>query len=152
MTLRSFRAMARWVPILCAPGFAACYTYLPAEVGGPQRGVQIRAQVQNHPTFQVGDRTIHDVTRVDGEVIRWEPDTLALSATGLQSFEQGYPGSGYTVRLPVGDIASLTTRRLDKGRTILLALGAAAVAVIAQQTLGGGAQTSDNPPGGGASH
>jgi len=144
--------MARWVPLLCAPGFAACYTYLPAEIGGPTRGVTIRTEVQDHPTLQVGDRTIHDVTQLDGQVIRWEPDTLALSASGVHSFEQGYPGNGYTVRLSLTDITSISVKRLDTRRTLLLALGTIAAAIVAQQSLGGGAASSDNPPGGGVVH
>jgi hypothetical protein len=152
MGANTFSTLRRFALLLGASAFAACYQYVPSELGRPAPGATVRTEVQGNPTFEVGDRIVRDVTRVDGEVIRWEPDTLALSALELRSFDRDYPGGGYTVRLGMADVVSVSLKRFDGRRTALLALAGAAVAFVAQQSLGGAARGSDNPPGGGTVH
>ncbi len=150
MLLRRFRAMARWLAPLCVIGLGACYTYVPAEVGAPTRGTTVRTRLEGEPTYEVGDRRIHDIAAVEGEVIAWEPDTLALSAAEVLGVGgESFAGQGYTVRLPLAQISGLTIKRLDKARTILLALGTALAAVLAQQALSNGFGSGDGPGGGG---
>lgn len=152
MQPNTLSTLGRCSLILGAFVLTACYQYVPAELGSPPRGSIVRAEVQGSPMFQVGDRTVREVTRVDGEVIRWEPDTLALSALELRSVDRDYAGSGYTVRLAMADVVSVSLRRLDKPRTTLLVLASIVAGWAAQQSLGGGAKGDDNPPGGGTVH
>jgi len=152
MGLKTLSTVRRCALLLCAAALAGCYQYVPSELGRPAPGTSVRTEVRGNPTFEVGDRIVRDVTQVDGEVIRWEPDTLALSALGLRSIDRDYPGGGYTVRLAMADVVSVSLKRFDGRRTALLALAGAAVAFVAQQSLGGAAKGNDNPPGGGEVH
>ncbi len=153
MRLQRLRRSARWwILFLGAPMLVGCYSYIPAEIGVPPRGTPVRTRVRSEPTFQVGDRIVREVSVVEGQVITWKPDTLALSAVELQSAGgESYDGHGYTVSLSIADLSGLTVKRLDKKRTILLALGAVAGAILAQQSLTGAFRsTGGNSTGGSA--
>ena len=130
---------------------AGCYAYVPTEPGIPPRGAVVRAEVRDRLTLDVGGRAVHDVARVEGEVVAWRPDTLALSASSLRAVGREVAGGGYTVLLPLADVASLTVRRSDVRRSVLLALVAAAAAVALGSPFDGG-PAGDGGGGGGAAH
>ncbi len=151
MTFRSLRRTARWVPLLCAPGFAACYSYVPVDWGAPARGTPIRAEVHGAPTYEVGNRQLQDIATVNGQVILWQPDTLALSVFDLHSAGgQSFDGYGFTVKVPQADVSRVAMKRLDHTRTILFSVGLAVAVVAIGGALGGALGSGPGPENGGA--
>jgi len=144
------RSTRRWILFVVAPTFIGCYSYIPAEIGGPVRGTPVRTGVRTDPTFQVGDRIVHDVSVVEGQVISWGSDSLALSAEEVRSAGgESFDGQGYTVKLARADLYDLAVKRLDKKRTVLLAIGTVAGAILAAQSLTGGFWSRGGGGGGG---
>jgi hypothetical protein len=151
MVLQRLGAKARWAVALVALGLVGCYSYIPAQVGGPVRGTAVRARLRNDPEFQVGDLRVRDVAVVEGEVISWEPDTLALSATELRSDGgESFNGGGYTVKLSLSDLTDVSIKQLSRTRTVLVAVGAVAAALLGQRALTGAFNAQGNGASGGS--
>ncbi len=103
------------------------------------RGTPVRARLHSDPEYQVGDRLVRDVVVVNGQLISWDRDTLAISATELRTDGgESFNGGGYTVKIAARDVSDVSIKRLDKTRTILVAVGAGVAALLGQKALSAG--------------
>ncbi len=152
MVLQRWRASARWVLSLGALSvLMGCYTYVPSNVGVAPRGTTVRAQLRGDPVFEVGDRRVRDVAAVEGEVIAWEPDTLAVSALELRTDGgESVDGGGYTVRLALADVTNVGVKKLDKTRTALTIVGITAAALLGARGLTSAFSSHGSGPNGGS--
>ena len=136
------------VVVLATASLLGCYTYAPVEVGSVGAGERVRARLAPAATeglpasLQGGDRTIEGdlVDRTDGSLTLFVPTSLRQQGFFAESLHE-------RVTLASRDVVELELRRLDRGRTYLLAgIGAAAVAAVAVEVLSGktGGNTIDN--------
>lgn len=129
---------------------SACYHYVPAEGLGFPQGTQVRARLGTLASFELAQLTVNNVDRVDGEWVRAEDGELVLSATWLEAPTGiGFPGNGWTVRIPVRDVARLEVRRLSWWRTGAVLGGLAVGTWLGFEALGFGTSGSGGGGGGG---
>ncbi len=129
---------------------AACYAYVPAQPGGPARAAEVQVRLSQPAPFDVRDLTIQNVTRLDGEVIAWDPDVLRLSATALTSAAgQQFPGAAQTVMISRADISGLEVKRVSRFRTALAVGGVLLAAALASVIISEGEVFGDGRGGNG---
>ena len=117
---------------LAVPSLAGCYTYVPAAGAPLSRGAPLRADLSRPMSFELPELTAHNIDRVEGELVRRDPDELVLSASWLDGVTgTGYPGRGWTLTIPGDALDDLRVKRLDRWRT-----GAVLVAAVAATWLG----------------
>lgn len=76
---------------------SGCYQYFPIQEAAPlpEPGAEIRAQLAAPEALELGSVTIHDVSRLEGDVYQSEGDTLAIfsrriySAYGFRQYTNG---------------------------------------------------------------
>lgn len=129
---------------------AGCYSYAP--VSGPRsldRGDAVRIHLADQLDVQLAEVTANDVVRLDGEVIGWRNDSLAMSAFLLVS-ETGYEhrSPGETVLVAEDRVAGLERRRIDRLRTGAFTIGLIALSSVTAVVLGAGGGEGDDPGGG----
>ena len=102
-------------------GPAGCYHYVPVTGGYDQikQGQVVRAGLVEEESFTLSDLTVHNITGIDGEFVRADPSDLILSALWLDSSlrDVGFPGDGWSVRIPISNVARFEIKRLDRWRT-----------------------------------
>lgn len=127
---------------------AGCYKYVPVErtAWNVQRGVPVRAHLDRQ-SVELRTYTAHDIVSMDGEFVRMDNSDMVLSAMWLDSAVKGvgFPGEGWTVRIPTGSMASLEERRFDTWRTVGLFVAGLAATYVSWQSLGGGDSGGDGP-------
>ena len=97
---------------------AGCYHYVPVAPAGITQGTPVRARLTAMSDFELAQITVNNIDRVDGEMIRVDPDAMFLSATWLQAVTgNGYAGNGWTVRIPDANVAGFEQKRLSWWRT-----------------------------------
>ncbi|HEX7118096.1 MAG TPA: hypothetical protein VF212_04875 [Longimicrobiales bacterium] len=95
-----------------------CFAYAPVPAGVPDRRDRVRIHLSEPTSFTVGPATYHMIGEVEGEVIRWTEDQLALSATWLTSVAgQEFGGNMHTILVPRDRISLVEKRRLSPWRT-----------------------------------
>lgn len=114
------------LPLLSLTG---CYYYAATErqTGDPFQTV--RAHFPEPSDVELSNEvTVRSVIRVDGRPVDWRGDTLLIRASSLhQTGERTFtPPSGETMWIPRSRMSELQERRVDLGRTALLAGGVAA--------------------------
>ncbi len=113
---------------------SGCFAYIPVPPGtAPPQGTAVRAYLSRPGDYRLTDYTANNIVQIDGEIVRVNPDTLVLSAFGLQAasgFE--FLGNGETVLVPRMAVGGLERKQLSVWRSA--ALGAVFAAVV---TLGG---------------
>jgi hypothetical protein len=128
---------------------AGCYTYVPATGPEPERGTAVRARLARPVDVRMRQITANGVAVLDGEVVRFAPDTLYLAAVKLTAMAgNDFLGYGETVWVPRPAIALLEERRLDRPRTGLAVAGALLVAALAHFMVSEGINGPERrPPG-----
>ena len=150
-----------WSRTLAVPaGFAlplavvllgGCYRYAPIavenEVG---RGKDLRAHLAHPQDFRLTNVTANGITVVEGEMVGWRGDSLAMSAFWLVS-QTGYESQadGETIMIPRAALNGLEEKRLDVLRTGALTAGALALGAITGVAISSGGATRDPINGGG---
>jgi hypothetical protein len=129
---------------------AGCYHYVPAEGMTYPQGTPVRAQLARLAAFELAQVTVNNVEQVEGEVVRSENGELVLSATWLETpTGSGFPGNGWTLRIPEREVARLQVRRLSWWRTGALLGGIALGTWLGFDALGFGTSGSGGGGGGG---
>jgi hypothetical protein len=131
-----------------------CYKYVPVPSPATdlERGTAVRAHFENGESVTLGDLTAHNIISMDAEFVRQDDSELVLSAFWLDSSTRGigYPGEGWTVRVPTGNISLLEQKKLDVWRTAGLVAAAVVTSVLGWEALGGGEGGEGGvPPDGG---
>ncbi len=138
--------------LMLAMSSSACYQYFPVEEAAPlpEPGTEVRAQLAAPQPLELGTVTIHDVSRIEGDVYESEGDTLALfsrrifSAYGFDQFTNG--AVFYFDRSQFGRLERRKFLPLQTG----IAAGAITAGVLATMyfvlDLGGGAEGPNTKP------
>ena len=135
-------------PILLLSG---CFEYVEVQGGYSQiaRGSEVRTRLVEPESIMLGDITAHDIVGMDGEFVRADDSDMVLSAFWLDSAirEVGFPGDGWSVRIPLSNIAKFEIKKLNRWRTVGAVVGLFVASYFGWETLGGGA-SGENDDGG----
>ena len=129
---------------------SACFAYQPVTLATPEAGAEVRATLAQPVPLQIGELTIHDVARVEGQVHSAGGDTVRVWGTWLHTRGGGrHSANGGSLALPRERIASLEQRRLSPTRSGLAALMAggvvAALFALVEGALGGSGGSGPPP-------
>ena len=131
------RMLALVLPTIWA--LAGCYHYVPTVATAAPQGTPVRAHLNSIAAFELAQVTINNVDRVEGEMVRVDAGDLILSATWLQAITgNGYPGNGWTVRIPENNVSAVEERRLSWWRTGIVIAGAVVGTWLGFEALGVG--------------
>lgn len=132
----------------------ACYQYLPNKQPDLRVGEEVRVHLTNSGSAALQGFVGSDVAAIDGRVTARSDTAYALSVGGTTKRTGGSAvWSGEPVTVPVGVIAQVDRRVLDKRKTLLVSalsagVGALAAVVISSVSGGGssGPDTGTTPP------
>ncbi len=144
---RRLIAVSLWFVSTCS--MTGCYAYVPTTNVALPAPTPVTVKLSLAGTVALSSSLGQGVTELDGTVSRSTPDTLVLSVenmytTGRQKFES----SGTTTPLPRAYIEDVKVRTFSKKRTVLMVLGAVALAAIAAAGVGAASSSGDGPGGG----
>lgn len=150
MTLRR-----RWSAAIALLAVVAvgCYSYVPVDTDAGRRfdrGTGVRVHLSTPMEIDLRDVVARDISTVQGEVIGWSGDELAVSAFTL--FTPGgfeHSAAGQTVTIPADRIAGIEEKRLDKAKTAGLTVGVVALTTVTGILLGEGGIFGEGEPGDG---
>jgi hypothetical protein len=133
-TLRS--ALARRAGLVGAAAFAVqsaagCYARQPVEAGAIAPGTTVVATVSDRGRVSLNGSLGESPATVEGRLTARTDSTLTVAVTGVESMRgvaSRWAGESVTLRL--ADISYVQTKRLDRGRTALVAVGAAAAVAV----------------------
>ena len=120
-----------------------CFQYVPESDVAPTRGSPVRLHLERPSSFELTQFTVHNVIRVDGEMVRREAGDVILSATWLDAISGvGFDGEGWTLRVPETNITGLELKRVSWLRTGVALFGGALVTIFGFDLLGTGSEGS----------
>jgi hypothetical protein len=130
----------RFLPLLLLlPIVGGCYHYVPVETVAHPQGTPMRANLGSMAAFELAQITVNNIDRVEGELVRVDAGDLILSATWLQAVTgNGYPGNGWTVRIPEANITGVEQKRFSWWRTGVVVGGFAIATWLGFEALGVG--------------
>jgi hypothetical protein len=118
--------------ILALGAGTGCYHYVPVQVAAHPQGTPLRTRLSRMQSFELYQITVNNIDQVEGEMVQLDGSDLVLSATWLQAVTgNGYPGNGWTVRIPQVDVTGMEQKRFSWWRS-----GVVFAAVALGTTLG----------------
>ena len=127
---------------------AGCYHYVPTDATTSRPGTPVRAQLDTMSAFELAQITVNNIDEVEGEMVRVDAADLILSATWLEAVTgNGYPGSGWTVRIPQSNVTAFERRQLSWWRTAIVVGGVAVGTWLGFESLGLGESSGDGGGG-----
>lgn len=131
---------------LLLPG---CYHYVPEAGRTLARGTPIRVILNRPQSFELSSVTVNSVGIVTAEMIREADGAVFLSARWLDALTgQGFPGQGWTFRIPREDIGTLEVRTLSRWRTAAVVAGGFLATWLGFEALHGSVAGSGGSGGG----
>ena len=133
------------------PALAGCYHYVSTPTTSHPQGTPLRANLASMASFELAQVTVNNIDRVEGEMVRVDGGgDLILSATWLQAVTgNGYPGNGWTVRIPGANVAGVEMKKISWWRTGAVIGGFMAATWLGFEALGVGPFGGDGGgPGG----
>jgi hypothetical protein len=131
-------------------GVAACQHYVPATVNDLERMNRVRVRLSEPLEVELMDLTANNATLLDGEVVRWDDESLILSVWWVEAMGGlEFRGVGETVEVPRDQIAELEERKISVFQTVgLAALLVAGMVLIGSAFSGAGSSGEDgeDPP------
>ena len=128
---------------------AGCFRYVPVEGGYGQvkKGSEVRARFAQDQSFDLSDITVHNIMGMDAEFVRADNSDVVMSAFWLDSSvrEVGFPGDGWSVRVPVSNIASMDVKRVDWLKTTGVVLGFFVASYFGWEAMHGSPGDGDDP-------
>ena len=85
MWVRLLKSALNLLLLVSAIGLAGCHAYVPTGIESLERPDRVRVYLSEPDSFELLDLTAKDVRVVDGEVVRWDDDTLVLSVWWLEA-------------------------------------------------------------------
>ncbi len=152
MVFRGLRSALHLVLAVSLLNLTACHIYVPTGVGRLERPDRVRVHLAVPGQFELLDLTAKDVTVVDGEVVRWDEETLVLSVWWLESrYGLEFRGQGETIVVRREHINHIEERKISVLNTaVLIGLFTAAMAVgvgaLASAGASGNGSGPDDPP------
>ncbi len=136
-------------PLLLAALCTSCFSYSPA-TGPVSQGARVRIHLQPPRDVRLSTLTANDVVRVEGELVRADPDTTVISAWMLLGRSGlDFVAAGETVHLPVGGVAQVEVRKVSLLRSAAVGVAALLGLALIDRAIGGGGGGGDDPPPGG---
>ncbi len=128
---------------------AGCYQYVPLADTAPlpEAGTEIKLEFSPPQDMDLGNRTLHDITVVEGEIFEISGDTVAVFSRWLRTaFGQRYATNG-----GVFYVARSRTKQVEQRQFMLVKSGVAAAVTVAVTaaifkaalTLSGGSKPND---------
>ena len=134
MSMRSVRVLLPAVLLWAATG---CYHYVPVQVTTHPQGTPVRAHLDTLSSFELAGITVNNINVVDGELVRVDAGVLVLSVTWLEAITaNGFPGNGWTVRIPETNVTSFELKRLSWWRTGVIIGGVSLATLLGFDALG----------------
>ncbi|MDB4875455.1 MAG: hypothetical protein JWM41_1901 [Gemmatimonadetes bacterium] len=137
---------------------SGCYVYaqVPSATLQPEPGASFGFTLNDQGRAALADRLGPSVARVDGRFVGLVGDEYAVDVSDIETLGSGRAHwSGERVRIPRQYVTGISERTLSRGRTALVAVGAAAaiaVFIVSRNLLGTGTPDPDSStPTGGAS-
>jgi hypothetical protein len=128
----------------------ACHHYLPTGIEAVERPDRVRVTLSEPIDVELLDLTARDIVLLDGEVVRWDDDTLVLSVWWLTASNgMEFRAQGETTVVPREQLNHLELKQFSLLKTIglaalftgLLAVGVGTLA--AAGVIGSGSGPSD---------
>jgi hypothetical protein len=119
------RVSLLWLILL--PFAPACYKYTPVE--SPERGMEVRAQLETEAAVRRSQGLDDAILRYDGVIVDITPETFTLDvlvARSTSAFQDVTIRD--TITLETAEVRSLTRRTISPTRSALMALGTGVVA------------------------
>lgn len=153
MLWRGFlRPALHTVLALALLNLTACHHYLPTGVENVERPDRVRVTLAEPMDVELLDLTARDVVVLDGEVVRWDDETLVLSVWWLTA-NNGleFRAQGETAVVPRERLNGLELRKFSLLKTVGLAalftgLMAAGIGTLAAAGVIGSGSGPSNPP------
>ena len=137
-----------------AQAVAGCYARQPVDAGAVQPGVVVVAAVSDRGRVSLNGALGDAPATVEGRLTTRTDSTITLAVREVESLRgTSSKWAGEPITLRLSDVAYVQTKRLDRGRTALVAI--AAVAAVAAATaavslvVGSRNGNDEGPPGGG---
>lgn len=149
MSLRLLKSAVNLLLLVSAIYLAGCLAYVPTGIESLQRPDRVRVYLLEPGRFELLDLTANNVTVVEGEVVRWDDDTLVLSVWWLEAGSLlEFRAQGETIVVRRDNLNHVERRKISIGKTVgLVAIVAVAfaVGVGALVSVGGGGGGSGPP-------
>ena len=132
---------------------SGCFRYVPVGETRPRPGQEVRVVVSEPLEVELNRVTLREAKLLDGPLVRWNQDSLVISAWWVESQEGlRQEGEGELVGIPVVDVALVQTRELATGKSALLGSAIVAGVLLAldqffsRSIFGAGGGSGDPPP------
>jgi hypothetical protein len=115
------RELVRLGAIVAAIGATGCHHYRQTEPSALGRGARVRLVVERPVEVRLREITIEQAREVEAETVALENGELVLSALWVEREGGiGTPGEGWTVRVPVAAVQTLSERRFSWWRSAVV--------------------------------
>lgn len=110
------------VLVLSLLNLTACHHYLPSEIDAVERPNRVRVTLSEPSDFELLDLVARDIVLLDGEVVRWDDETLVLSVWWLTAnYGTEFRAQGETAIVPREQVNHLELKQFSLLKTIGLA-------------------------------
>ncbi len=150
--LRADGWLGRGRGVLLLALLTGCYHYVPLGGGQahPSPATRLRVILARPQPVRLGNITVNEAARIEGEYVDSERDTLLLSALSVvDSAGAEHLGGGATVRVAYAAIEDLQARRFSAWRSLLATGGFVVAGLLSGVAVseGGGSGGRAGPPG-----
>ncbi len=140
--------------VAAGPLATGCYTYSRVESAGVAPGQDVVVELNDQARVDLAGAVGQSPFRLEGRLTDRTDSTVALSLRSVETLRgERVTWTGETVTVRSRGVTGMSRRRLDRGRSVLLAVGsvAAVVALVAGVSLtgsggGSGGSGNGNPP------
>jgi hypothetical protein len=137
--------------ILLIPLVAACYVYRPVAGPVPPTADRVRFTLTDAGTADLATQLGPSTVELSGKLVDDSADAYVVAVLGTRArngVEADWRGERVTV--PRSLVAHMEQRRFSRSRTVLMAVGTIAAALVAREAFWGpGGVFGGSPPGGG---
>lgn len=140
----------RALPILLMITVGACYRYVPATRSDVTPPLEVRARLSEEGMQDLGGRFSRAPERIDGRLVRWDDDGIALEIT-TEVRREGFPPTTLreVLELAPEHVAFIERQQVDAWQTggvVAAILAGTVAAVLATRTVGGEQGDPEPPP------
>ncbi len=140
----------RWLLIPSLVALGGCYRYVPVDPAELQPGIRVRTQLSEAGMERFRELSGPGPGRIDGRLVRWAPDGLALEISAERRLAGFAPTTYFeTLELAPELVVAVERRELHRVRTagLVAAIVTGAVAAVVASGAYGGEET--DPEGSG---
>jgi hypothetical protein len=129
---------------------SGCFSYAPYEQPAPKPGDHVTADLTPAGSEHMARWVGPDVGSVNGEVLSADGGDMLLSVRSTTNYRDITTSwQGEQVRIPLGDVDRMLTKKFSIGRTLLATGAAVGVALLGAKVLTGGSSGATTGSSGG---